>query len=560
MYDTKQLEELSEVLFSNIEEWENNALTRIGNRVNKVGKLSVADAQALNNLAAVKGDLKIVYRELAEVTGKNIREIEKIYGEAVSATHEGNKFLYDYRNKPFVPFEENKKLQAMVRAFAKSTATEMFNLSKTKMLKTYDPITGNTVSLDKAYKKVLDKAVTEVASGTTDFNSAMRQSLKTLGGNGIRVDYGGGVTRRLDTVVRQNLLWGAKQTFMEYSDIIGEEIGADGIEITAHPFCRPSHEFMQGQQYILGKGRMIDGEYFESADRALEALQDYGCKHHPFSIICGVSVPMHSKEELAELHRRNTEKINIDGVEKTGYEWKQEMRRLETKTRALKGEREILRASGDKEGVKQVNEKMKAIKDKYTKIGEKSGNELRYNRMSVVRQNNNLTKGGSGGIIKEQSRNVATRSMANGLRKPPMHILSDDEIKSLKEDIKAIGADESVFRFNAGRYTGYNDDGDFITVRGDVLPDNRSNHPRDLMSQRAAIAHEYYGHRTYKGTSLPKGSWNDEFRASYMAAKNCPNLSDEDRRYLVLDALERAKESGITIKNNDFIRRILYGY
>ena len=122
MYDTKQLEELSEVLFSNIEEWENNALTRIGNRVNKVGKLSVADAQALNNLAAVKGDLKIVYRELAEVTGKNIREIEKIYGEAVSATHEGNKFLYDYRNKPFVPFEENKKLQAMVRAFAKSTA------------------------------------------------------------------------------------------------------------------------------------------------------------------------------------------------------------------------------------------------------------------------------------------------------------------------------------------------------------------------------------------------------------------------------------------------------
>ena len=310
MYDTKQLEELSEVLFSNIEEWENNALTRIGNRVNKVGKLSVADAQALNNLAAVKGDLKIVYRELAEVTGKNIREIEKIYGDAVSATHEGNKFLYDYRNKPFVPFEENKKLQAMVRAFAKSTATEMFNLSKTKMLKTYDPITGNTVSLDKAYKKVLDKAVTEVASGTSDFNSAMRQSLKTLGGNGIRVDYGGGVTRRLDTVVRQNLLWGAKQTFMEYSDIIGEEIGADGIEIDAHPFCRPSHEFMQGQQYILGKGRMIDGEYFESADRALEALQDYGCLHFKFSIICGVSVPAHSKEELAELHRKNTEKIN----------------------------------------------------------------------------------------------------------------------------------------------------------------------------------------------------------------------------------------------------------
>jgi type III secretion system FlhB-like substrate exporter len=45
-----------------------------------------------------------------------------------------------------------------------------------------------------------------------------------------------------------------------------------------------------------------------------------------------------------------------------------------------------------------------------------------------------------------------------------------------------------------------------------------------------------------------------------MAAKNAPNLSNEDRGYLVLDALERAKEAGITIKHNDFIRRVLHGY
>lgn len=71
---------------------------------------------------------------------------------------------------------------------------------------------------------------------------------------------------------------------------------------------------------------------------------------------------------------------------------------------------------------------------------------------------------------------------------------------------------------------------------------------------------KYYGHRANRNTKLPKGSWNDEFRASYLAAKNCPNLTDEDRYYLVLDALERAKEKGVSIKYNDFIRRILYGY
>lgn len=162
------------------------------------------------------------------------------------------------------------------------------------------------------------------------------------------------------------------------------------------------------------------------------------------------------------------------------------------------------------------------------------------------------------GII--NTRDIASRNLPNGLRTAPNHILTDDEILSLKKDIEAIGADLKIFKFNSGRRTGYDDVLDEIRVKGDILPDLNSNHPRDRMSSRAALAHEYYGHRANRGTKLPNGAWNDEFRASYMAAKNCPNLSDEERRDLILDALERAKEKGITIRNNDFIRRTLYGY
>ena len=54
-------------------------------------------------------------------------------------------------------------------------------------------------------------------------------------------------------------------------------------------------------------------------------------------------------------------------------------------------------------------------------------------------------------------------------------------------------------------------------------------------------------------------AWADEFRASYMAAKTAPNLSDEDRYYLIMDALSRAEEAGVAIQYNYFIRRVLYG-
>jgi len=149
---------------------------------------------------------------------------------------------------------------------------------------------------------------------------------------------------------------------------------------------------------------------------------------------------------------------------------------------------------------------------------------------------------------------------ANGLRRGGNRVLTLGEIEHLKSEIAAIEADLSVFDFDKNRYTGYFPPGDKILVAPNVFPDLNSDNPRDLMSERAVLAHEYYGHRTHRNTSVPRGSWNDEFRASYIAAKNTPNLSDEDRRYLVLDALNRARESGVTIKLNSFMTEVLYGY
>lgn len=161
-------------------------------------------------------------------------------------------------------------------------------------------------------------------------------------------------------------------------------------------------------------------------------------------------------------------------------------------------------------------------------------------------------------VIKEID--TDTRKMASGLRKSPKVKLSYDDKMHILNEIDAIEADPNIFVFRDGFGSGYSDSRDIIFISSNIFPSNDGSlHPRDLMSERAVLAHEYYGHRTHRGTSLEKGSWNDEFRASYTAAKICPNLTDDDRRYLILDAIERAKEAGINIRYNDFIRRVLYG-
>ena len=384
MADISKLEQQANLLFNNVAGWESSTLQRIGKRIGKYGKMSLADVKAINNIAVVKSDMDAITKELAKVTGYNISQIEQMYGELLEEQHLANQPLYDYRGKKFVPFAENRELQAIARAYAKTTGETMINLAKTKALCIMGA-NGKPIGMQKYYTDVLDKAVMQVSTGATDFHTAMRDSIIELGGSGVRVDYGGGVTRRLDTVVRQNLLWGAKQASTEYNTMIGEELGCDGIEVDWHSNPRPSHSFMQGKQYVLGKARTINGVYFESADEALERLQDYGCLHYKTPIICGISEPRYSPEELKRLNEENAKRYTIDGKEYSGYEVTQMQRRLESSVRNEKTTRDLAKASGDNALVKRCNERIKAYQGKYDEISNITGIQGDKKRMSVPR-------------------------------------------------------------------------------------------------------------------------------------------------------------------------------
>lgn len=155
---------------------------------------------------------------------------------------------------------------------------------------------------------------------------------------------------------------------------------------------------------------------------------------------------------------------------------------------------------------------------------------------------------------------VDHRNLAMGFRKPINHILTEEEISSIIADAKAIMIPIGVLCFNTGRHTGFVDDLETINIRGDILPDLNSTIARDRMSQRSVLAHEYYGHYKNHPSEYDIGDWRDEFRASYDAAVNAPNLTDEERALLMVDAYDRAKEAGVMLEYDETARRIIYGH
>lgn len=165
------------------------------------------------------------------------------------------------------------------------------------------------------------------------------------------------------------------------------------------------------------------------------------------------------------------------------------------------------------------------------------------------------------------------KNMSFGQRCLDRTPLTEEEIAFLRKEIREIQADESIFVFNDENHikksTCYDVKNDKIYITRNVYPDTKSFslHPRDQMSPRAVLGHEYYGHKPQRERYLKEASgeieaiptWQDEAFASINAAFHTPNLDDKDRVLLLNDAAMRAQEAGQFFEFTDEMKEIIYG-
>jgi hypothetical protein len=315
--------------------------------------------------------------------------LPKLFASAIDDIHKGAKSLYNYRG---IDYKKHKKAKKLIKKWAKQGGKDYLNPKKTKAIMVLDK-SGKPTALRNRIIQLFDNASGIVSSGQQDFYTAMRQTVIDLGGSGARVVYPSGVTRRLDTVVRQNMLYNIKMASREYNKIIGDMLGCDGIEVSFSMNPRPFHRFMEGRQFCYGKSKKMMGIFFngtddtrdsESGKNVIESLDDYNCNHRETPIICGVSEPAYSQQELANLKAENEKQHKINGISKDGYGWSQVLRGLETEIRKCKDEINALKAFGNSQKqIDDLNKKIKAYRAKYNEICDVTGIKPDLKRMSV---------------------------------------------------------------------------------------------------------------------------------------------------------------------------------
>ena len=384
--DISKLQTYEDYIANNITEWEAESVARVCRKIGKIGRMSKKELEKFDADKEAKKEWERIVAALAIATALNIRTLKKAYISEFEAWEKQNGYLYQYRGKKPLGVK-NGALQGVIDRYVKQNGKDILNLTNTKAISVLDR-NGNPICFQDAIYRSFGDAVKIVTEGKVDFYTAMRQTVQNLGGGGCRVNYGEGITRRLDTVVRQNMAYGIKQSHKEYNEIVGREIGADGIEIDYHSNSRPSHRYMQGKQYAKGaEGKTVNGVFYPSAEKegVYDRLyEDYNCRHYETDIILGVSEPRYSAEELRRFEAQDKRLYKIGNIEKDGYGWSQSMRACETEIRKCKDEINTLKAFGNSEvEIKALRQRIKTVRAKYNEIAEVTGISHEPKRLSV---------------------------------------------------------------------------------------------------------------------------------------------------------------------------------
>lgn len=385
MKDGKKLDKVLERFYNRYNKYNTKVLEKLGNVVKQFDGISPTNAHIIAQELKMGFEVDDLLKELSVISGKSVQDIEVLFDKVAEENVEFAEVYYKAKNKEFIRYEDNSQLKNMVEAIKKQSDELFINISNSQnvgfVLK--DDL-GNSIykPLKNVYNDLIDEAVFNIETGTTNYQSAMRSTINQLADSGVKVHeekllYKNGYNRRIDSSVRQNILTGIRQINIGIQEEIGKDLGADGVEISAHSPCAEDHLHIQGKQYSKKE--------FERINSNLERpIGEYNCRHFIFSIILGVNQPSYTKKQLNQMSQESTQKIEYEGKKYTKYEATQVQRKLETAIRQQKDRQIIARSSGDKEEIGLAQQKISQLTSQYNNFSKAAGLDTYKNRLTVT--------------------------------------------------------------------------------------------------------------------------------------------------------------------------------
>ena len=397
MLTPEQLQNLPQELTDLYDQLSEFILRDIARRIAKGAEITDTAEYQLYRAKSLGLSTDEIAAKIAEINGSSASEINRLIREAAAQSDEFDRKMLGADKGAAVPLEENAQLQKLISAQIAETAGKCENLTNTMGFADHDFL-GRVyyLSMTDMYRREMDSAHMKVVTGATDYMTAIRQACNKLAASGVRtIDYESGRSDRIEVAARRAILTSVAHVTHRISEQNGEELGADGWEMSAHSGSRPSHAVYQGRQYTQ--------EQYERIIKPL--ISEPNCRHDVFPIILGVSEPTYTEEELQNIDQPP---FTYEGRTYTAYEASQQMRKMERAMRKQKDRCIVADAAGDEEAFATASIRLNRQKYIYEDFCKAADSYTEYERTYVTGFNRSIAARSGVAAIKKEYKLIAS--------------------------------------------------------------------------------------------------------------------------------------------------------
>lgn len=338
-----QLANLPQKLQSYFYNMQNRIIADVARRIQKAGEItSTADYQ-LNKYLIMGGTTEQIREEIKRLTSKTDAEIADIYNQVINSDYVRYKEIYEQINGnfPSIADPENETLNAWITGIMEQTRGQIQNISESLGFMvpagnglTFTPLTN-------IYQKYVDAACLDVVTGSFDYNTVLKRTVKELSRSGIRaVDYASGQVNRAPVSVRRAVITGVNQVSAKINEKVAQDLGTEYFEVTAHAGARPSHAEWQGKVYKHSELVSVCG----LGD--VTGLCGANCRHAYYAFFPGISVRAYSDDDLQRIKDQDAKEETWLGKTYNGYERTQKARQYESTMRQQRSYIQALNEGG----------------------------------------------------------------------------------------------------------------------------------------------------------------------------------------------------------------------
>ena len=361
-----------------IEQWrilEDSITGDIARRIKKTGEFTgTADLQARVLYEAGQGSEE-TRRKILRFMDITSEELDQIIYESGRMTYDDDRYLYSKFGGFSLPaYDKNPFAKNIVDAAIIQSREQVKFLSKSIGFVS----AGKNMGVDDYFKRTLNTAAFQVASGAFDADSIARRFIREFGENGIRIiNFDSGQTREVESHLR----YVVNDAVSQLSNNIGlrnaRDLGQDLMEISSHSGARPTHAAWQGNVVSLSGRR----GYLTTSDIGHGDVAGFGganCRHSWYPYFEG-STRMRDGSEMEALAN---ETVTYNGKTYGMYDAFQKQRSIERSIRKSKRKLIGYQASGDQEAFTTEAVRLARKRQAYKAFSKETG--IKADQQSLV--------------------------------------------------------------------------------------------------------------------------------------------------------------------------------